>query len=135
MNNKNETFQYTYSAKRQDEIEKIRQKYIPKEENKMEQLRKLDESATKPGTMAALAVGVISVLLLGIGMCCSLVWADRYFVVGIIIGIIGLAGAASALPLYNHITVRKRKKLAPIIIKLSEELSNQMFNKSVEKEI
>jgi hypothetical protein len=54
-----------------------------------------------------------------------MVWADRYFVVGIIIGIIGLAGAVSALPLYNYITARKREKLAPIIIKLSEELSNQ----------
>jgi hypothetical protein len=126
MNDKNKSFQYTYSAAQQEEIEKIRQKYIPREENKMEQLRKLDDSATKPGTMAALAVGVISVLLLGIGMCCTLVWADRYFVVGIIIGIFGLAGAASALPLYNLITARKREKLAPIIIKLSEELSNQI---------
>jgi hypothetical protein len=124
MNNK-ETFHYTYSAAQQEEIEKIRQKYIPKEENKMEKLRKLDESATKPGTIAALAVGVISMLLLGIGMCCTLVWADRYFVVGIIIGIFGLAGAASALPLYNYITERKRETLAPDIMKLLEELTNQ----------
>jgi hypothetical protein len=124
MNN-NETFHYTYSAAQQEELEKIRQKYIPKEENKMEKLRKLDESATKPGTIAALAVGVISMLLLGIGMCCTLVWADRYFVVGIIIGIFGLAGAASALPLYNYITERKRETLAPDIMKLLEELTNQ----------
>jgi hypothetical protein len=124
MNN-NETFHYTYSAAQQEELEKIRQKYIPKEENKMDQLRRLDESATKPGTIAALAVGVISMLLLGIGMCCTLVWADRYFVVGIIIGIFGLAGAASAFPLYNYITERKRETLAPDIMKLLEELTNQ----------
>jgi hypothetical protein len=123
--NKNETFHYTYSAAQQEELEEIRQKYIPKEENKMDQLRRLDESATKPGTIAALAVGVISMLLLGIGMCCTLVWADRYFVVGIIIGIFGLAGAASALPLYNYITERKRETLAPDIMKLLEELTNQ----------
>jgi hypothetical protein len=58
-------------------------------------------------------------------MCCTLVWADRYFVVGIIIGIFGLAGAASALPLYNYITERKRETLAPDIMKLLEELTNQ----------
>jgi hypothetical protein len=92
----------------------------------MEQLRKLDASATRPGTIAALAVGIVSALLLGVGMCCSMVWAGRYFVVGIIIGMIGLAGAVSALPLYNHITARKRKKLAPDIMRLSEELSNNI---------
>jgi hypothetical protein len=36
------------------------------------------------------------------------------------------SGTIAALPLYNHITARKREKLAPIIIKLSEELSNQI---------
>jgi hypothetical protein len=35
------------------------------EESKMEQLRKLDESAAKPGTIAALALGIVSALLLG----------------------------------------------------------------------
>lgn len=32
------TFEYTYSAKRQEEIEAIRKKYMPKEEDKMELL-------------------------------------------------------------------------------------------------
>jgi hypothetical protein len=125
MSNNNETFHYNYSATQQAEIEKIRKKYIPKEEDKMEQLRKLDESATKPGTIAALAVGIISALLFGIGMCCTMVWAGQYFVPGIIIGVIGLAGAVSVLPLYNHITAKKRKQIAPEIMRLTEELSNQ----------
>ena len=47
MENKEETFEYTYSAKQQQEIENIRKKYLPKEEDKMEQLRRLDRSATK----------------------------------------------------------------------------------------
>jgi hypothetical protein len=125
MDNNKESFHYTYSAAQQEEIEKIRQKYMPKEENKMEQLRKLDESATKPGTIAALALGIVSALLLGVGMCCSMVWADRYFVLGIVLGLIGIAGAIAAYPLYNHITAKKRKQLAPEIMRLTEELSNQ----------
>jgi hypothetical protein len=125
MDKNKETFRYTYSAKEQEEIEKIRQKYIPKEENKMEQLRKLDESVTKSGTIAALALGIVSALLLGIGMCCSLVWADRYFVPGIVIGLLGIAGAIAAYPLYNHITAKKREQIAPEILRLTEELSDR----------
>jgi hypothetical protein len=125
MDNNKETFYYTYSAKDQEEIEKIRLKYIPKEENKMEKLRKLDESATKPGTIAALALGIVSVLLLGIGMCCSMVWADRYFVPGIVIGLLGIVGAVAAYPLYNHITAKKREQIAPEILRLTEELSDR----------
>ena len=70
----NNSFEYTYSAERQQEIEAIRKKYLPKEEDKMEQLRRLDQSATQKGTMAAIVVGVISALVLGVGMCCCMVW-------------------------------------------------------------
>jgi hypothetical protein len=125
MDNNKETFRYTYSAKEQEEIEKIRQKYIPKEENKMEQLRKLDESAAKPGTIAALALGIVSALLLGVGMCCSMVWADRYFVPGIVVGLLGIVGMIVAYPLYNHITAKKREQIAPEILRLTEELSDR----------
>ena len=50
-----ETFNYTYSASQQEEIKKIREKYSApeKQEDKMEQLRRLDKSVTKPGTDAA----------------------------------------------------------------------------------
>jgi hypothetical protein len=125
MDNSKGTFRYTYSAKEQEEIEKIRQKYIPKEENKMEQLRKLDESSTKPGTIAALALGIVSALLLGVGMCCTMVWADRYFVPGIVVGLLGIAGMIAAYPLYNHITAKKREQIAPEILRLTEELSDR----------
>ena len=121
---KKETFTYTYSAKQQEEIKSIRQKYIPCELNKMEQLRRLDKSATKPGTIASITVGVISALILGTGMTCTMVWTD-YFALGIIIGVIGIAGIASALPLYNVITRKQREKLAPKIKSLSDELMQQ----------
>jgi uncharacterized membrane protein YeaQ/YmgE (transglycosylase-associated protein family) len=125
MDIKNETFNYNYSSKQQEEIQRIREKYVPKEENKMEQLRHLDESATKPGTIAALAVGIIGTLLLGVGMCCSLAWAESYFIVGIVIGVIGIAVLVAAYPLYMYITKKQREKIAPEILKLTEELSQE----------
>jgi hypothetical protein len=125
MDEQNQPFHYTYSAREQAEIQKIREKYIAKEENKMEQLRRLDGSATKTATVAALALGIISALVMGVGMCCTMVWADKWFVPGIIIGCIGLAGVIAAYPLYNRIAKKHREKIAPEILRLTEELSQQ----------
>ncbi|MGN1097477.1 MAG: hypothetical protein ACI4SS_01115 [Clostridia bacterium] len=122
MEDKKETFTYTYSAQQREEINQIRQKYMPREEDKMEQLRRLDQSVTMPGMVVSLAVGIISTLILGFGMCCVLEWADRYFVFGIVIGIVGIAGISAAYPLYTHITKKQREKLAPEIMRLSDEL-------------
>ncbi len=115
------SFHYTYSAKQQEEIQSIRKKYLP-QEDKMEQLRRLDRSATRKGTVLSVIVGVISCLLLGIGMCCTMVWM-QWFVPGVVIGVIGIVGIAAAYPLYTRITRRERERLAPQILKLTEELS------------
>lgn len=123
--NKN-TFNYTYSASQQEEIKRIREKYTPptKQEDKMEQLRRLDASATKPAMIAAFILGTLSCLVLGVGMCCTMVWADRLFVPGIVIGIIGLVGVIATYPIYVRMVKNKRKKIAPEIIRLTDELTN-----------
>lgn len=123
-NKKSEMFTYTYSAKHQEEVKAIRQKYIPKEENKMEQLRMLDQSAARPGMIAALTVGIISALVMGGGMSLYMVWKE-YFMCGIIVGIVGMLGVALAFPLYKKITKKQREMLAPQIKALSDELLNQ----------
>ena len=122
MEEKNKSFTYNYSAGEQAEIKKIREKYMPKEENKMEQLRRLDESVTRPGLIVSLIVGILSALVLGVGMCCCMVWMGNWFIPGIIIGIIGILGVAAAYPLYSHITKKQREKLAPEILRLTDEL-------------
>ena len=123
MENGKDTFYYTYSAKQQEEIQNIRKKYLVREEDKMELLRRLDRSATKKGAIISTVLGVVSCLLLGVGMCCTMVWMDRWFVPGIVIGVIGIIGVAAAYPLYARITKKEREKLAPQILKLTEELS------------
>lgn len=122
MKEERETFHYTYLAKQQEEIRNIREKYQPREESKLERLRKLDESVTRPGAVVALAVGIVSILILGIGMSMTMVWEEQLFVPGIIIGVIGILGVSAAYPLYSGITKSRRKKLAPEIIRLTEEL-------------
>ena len=96
MENK-ETFSYTYSARQQEEIKKIREKYLPAEEEKMEQLRRLDESAVRPGTMASIILGVTGALLLGVGMCLSMVFAKM--LLGIVVGLVGIVVLMMLIPL------------------------------------
>ena len=88
----------------------------------MEQLRRLDESATRPGLIVSLIVGVVGALVLGVGMCCTMVWMGDLFIPGIIIGTLGILGVAAAYPLYSHITKKQREKLAPEILRLTDQL-------------
>ena len=67
MENK-EGFSFTYSAQQQKEIEAIRNKYLPKEADKMEQLRKLHAVPTQKAQAASIAIGVIGALIMGTGM-------------------------------------------------------------------
>ena len=125
MDQNEETFEYRYSAKQQEEIEAIRRKYLPKEEDKMEQLRQMDKRVSRKGTIISIIIGVIGCLLLGIGMCCTMEWAGRWFVPGIIIGAIGIVMIALAYPLYERITKKERKKIAPLILKLADEVKSK----------
>ena len=131
-NNENNGFQYTYSAREQAELKRIRDKYTaPTEvEDKMARLRRLDARVTNTAQAVALVFGVIGTLILGFGM--SLVMTelaeslgisgDAAMVIGIIVGIVGGVLASLAYPIHNAIVKAKRKKLAPEIIRLTDEL-------------
>ncbi len=126
MENK-ESFSYTYSAAQQQEIENIRKKYLPREEDKLEQLRKLHNSATQKAQTWSISVGTIGVLIMGTGM--SLAMTDigaalgsLAMVLGIAVGLVGMVLVALAYPLYNRVLKKERQKIAPEILRLSDEL-------------
>ena len=123
----NESFRYTYSAQQQKEIEAIRNKYLPKEDDKMEQLRMLHARPTKRAQAAAISVGVIGSLVLGTGMSLAMtdfgaILGDVALVMGILTGIIGMVLVALAYPIYNRVLKKQRKRIAPQILKLTDEL-------------
>ena len=123
----NNSFEYTYSAQRQKEVEEIRKKYLPKEEDKMEQLRKLHSVPTKKAQAASIAVGVTGALILGTGMslCMTELGAalgNLAMVLGIVVGLVGMALAAMAYPIYSHTLKEERAKIAPEILRLTDEL-------------
>ena len=126
----NEGFNYTYSAKEQEEIKAIRKKYAASEESedKMTQLRRLDASVYSKASTAALAVGIVGALIMGIGM--SLVMTDigavlgtvLAMVIGISIGVVGIVLVCLAYPIYNRTLKKEREKIAPEILRLTDEL-------------
>ncbi len=132
---KNNTFEFYYSASQQDEIQEIRKKYIQDAESteidKMERLRRLDYSVTQNASTKALSVGIISALIMGIGM--SLTMTDLgnrlnmplAYVIGIAIGIVGMIGVIYAYPLYKKTLKKQREKIAPKILKLTDELADR----------
>ena len=134
MNNRNErdSFKYTYSAKEHEELRKIREKYTKpkKSESKLELLRRLDAGVTKRATTISLALGIVGALLLGTGM--SLIMTDISSVLGsiecfalpmgIMVGLIGIVLISLAYPVYNNVARKEREKIAPEIIRLTDEL-------------
>lgn len=118
-------FTYSYSAKEQQEIEQIRQKYIPKTESALDQMKKLDHQVNQKATMFAIAFGIVSALVLGLGMCLTMVWAEQFFYLGIVIGVVGIICVSLTLPLYRRVLAKERHKVADTIIQLSQEYSKQ----------
>ena len=118
-----ENFHYRYSAEKQNEIEAIRRKYLPKEEqeDKLEQLRRLDAGVTTPGLIASMALGIVSVLLFGVGMCCFLVW--NRFALGALVCVVGVVGMLAAPWLYRSLVEMRKQQIAPEILRLTDELS------------
>lgn len=118
----NSSFEYTYSAPQQEEIKRIRQKYLPPEEDKMAQLYRLDASATRKGTVVSLIVGIIGILIMGGGMSCCMVGPRTLMIPGIFLGLAGMVLVALAYPLYARITAQERQRIAPEILRLTDEL-------------
>ena len=129
MENK-ERFHYIYSAKEQEEIKAIRKKYAPSEEteDKMAQLRRLDAGVYSKATTVSLVVGIIGTLMMGLGL--SLAMTDigemlgtvLAMAIGVNIGIVGIVLVCLAYPIYNRTLRKEREKIAPEIIRLTDEL-------------
>lgn len=125
----NDTFRYSYSSSLQEELKDIKKKYAEQpedqQEDQLELLRKLDKSSTRKSTIVSIVMGAAGCLIMGIGMCCTMVWAAAMLLPGIIIGVAGIAMMAAAYPVYVRITKRERARIAPQVLDIIEKLSKE----------
>lgn len=108
--------------------EQIANEYAPKDTSKVKALKRLDNKAKMPANIFTYTFGIISALILGIGMCmCMGIWGSTtaLMVVGIIVGIVGLVGMGLNYTIYRKILNNSKAKYAQDIINLANEISNE----------
>ena len=121
-------FTYSYSAKENAEVQAIRKKYLPKSENKLEELKRLDEMVQASGMVESLSAGIGGALIFGLGMCLAMQVIGSGIVImilGVLIGIAGMVGMLVAYPVYRKIFKRTKEKYAPRILELTAELTGE----------
>lgn len=109
--------------------ESIAKQYAPKSASKLTALKKLDAKAKRPANVFAYSFGIASSLLLGVGMCLTMgvlgPGEGTLFVLGIILGILGIAGASVNLVLYRWILETSKKKYAFEIMELAKGIAGE----------
>lgn len=93
--------------------EQLANEYAPKDASKVVALRKLDAKAKMPATITVYAIGIVAALVMGTGMCLSMkVIGDGstgMFVIGVVLGILGIAAAGINYPLYKKLIARGKE--------------------------
>lgn len=109
--------------------EAIANEYAPKETSKVVALKKLDHKAKAGANIFGYTFGIISALILGVGMCLCMNQIGSgtmfSFVVGIIIGVIGIIGLSVNYPIYMRIKKKGMEKYASDIMMLAKEISDK----------
>lgn len=109
--------------------EQIANEYAVKDTSKVVALRKLDAKAKRPASIFTYSFGIVFTLIFGAGMCLAMGklgnGTTSSFILGIIIGVVGLIGIAVNYPLYKRILENGKKKYSFDIIELAKEISEQ----------
>ena len=109
--------------------EQLANEYAPKDTSKVIALRKLDTRAKLPATVFTYTFGIIAALITVVGMCLSMQviggGSQVMFVLGVLIGIVGLVAMGLNYPLYKRLMANGKQKYAYDIIRLAREISEQ----------
>ena len=114
-------------------VQKIRSQYTEKQYTELDELKALDAKVKQPANVFAIIFGTLSAIVMGAGMSLFMselgqilgMKAELSMAVGIAAGLAGLVLTALAYPVYNSILKKERERIAPEILRLSEELLQQ----------
>lgn len=119
-------FSYTYSATCNQEVLNIRNKYLPREETKLEELKRLDHLVQNSGVTQSLCAGMVGCLIFGLGLCLAMEVIGQMIWLGVILGLVGTVGMLAAFPVYRKYFNKAKTQHTPCILELAAELSGQV---------
>ena len=109
--------------------QQIANEYAPKDTSKVVALKKLDKKAKLPATIFTYSFGIIATLIFGVGMCLAMGQigsnTTTSFILGIIIGVVGMILIAINYPIYKKMIAKGKQKYAYEIIELAKEISDK----------
>ena len=105
-------------------VERIRKQYTEKELTKIDELRALDKKVKRPATVFAYIFGIIGSLVLGTGMCLAMEVIGNMMLLGIAIGLVGIAWVSLTHPIYKAILKARKKKYSEKIFQISDSILN-----------
>lgn len=109
--------------------EQLANEYAPKDDSKVVALRKLDAKAKAPANIFAYTFGIAMTLLFGLGMCLAMKVIGGGTVgmvaLGIVLGVLGMAGVGVNYPIYKRLLEKGKQKYAFEIIELAREISEK----------
>lgn len=109
----------------QKQIQAIKKQYEAKEVTELDELKALDRKAKRPAKITAYVIGVVATLLLGVGMCLAMKVIGDFMILGIVIGLVGIAFLSTNHLIYNKVLADGKKKYGQQIIDKSNKLLNQ----------
>ena len=121
-----EGFSYTYSAPANQEVLNIRRKYLPPEESKLDELKRLDHLVQNSGVVESLCAGVGGCLIFGLGMCLAMQVIGNSMWLGILLGLIGSVGMIFAYPIKQKVYRKTKAEHRSRILELTIELTGNV---------
>ena len=108
-------------------VEKIRSQYTEQRHTELDELKALDAKVKKPANVFGFTYGSIGAVVMGAGMslCMTELGAALgrlAMMIGIAVGLAGMVLVALAYPVSKRMLKKERTKVAPEILRLSEEL-------------
>ena len=109
---------------------RIRCQYIEEENTALDDLKRLDAVVRRSATIFGYIYGSFAAIVMGAGM--SLVMTELgaemglrpipSVIIGVVLGALGIAPIGLAYPVYQSLVKRGRARVAPEILRLSDEL-------------